>query len=279
MVIIKKTELLISFLENQRKLKEKIGFVPTMGALHEGHLSLIQHSIKDCNLTVCSIFVNPTQFNNIEDFQTYPITIEKDIELLENAGCDVLFLPEKDEIYPVGFQKTHYTIGKIEQVLEGTHRPGHFQGVCMVVDQLLSIINCDHLYLGQKDYQQCLVIKKLIELKSIQTHLIVVDTVREPNGLAMSSRNKRLDDFQLKKSSVLFKSLTYAAQHIGQYPLSEVIEKAIAMIVHEGFAIDYFAICDKELEPISTFDINSSIVILVAASINGVRLIDNIVIS
>ena len=249
-----------------------------MGALHDGHISLIHHSVRDCELTVCSIFVNPTQFNNINDFQTYPTTIEKDIEMLEAAGCDVLFLPDHDEIYPPSFEKKQYPIGRIEHLLEGKHRPGHFQGVCMVVDRLLSIVKCNNLYLGQKDYQQCLVIKKLIELNSNTTQLVIVNTIRESNGLAMSSRNKRLTDLELEKSTVLYKALTFAAKHIRQSPILQVQEKAIEMIAHEGFDIDYFDVYDEELNPVNSLDSGSKLVLLVAASINGVRLIDNIIV-
>src|SRR6476620_8327349 len=145
MTIFKKAEQLRMFLEKQQKEGKKTGFVPTMGALHDGYLTLIRESQKITDITVCSIFVNPTQFNNPDDFAKYPITIEKDIEKLEMNGCNVLFLPSVSEIYPPSYQKKHYDLGSIETLWEGTYRPGHFQGVCQVVDRLLEIVHPNHL--------------------------------------------------------------------------------------------------------------------------------------
>ena len=167
MIIFKEAKNIHEYIQSKKESGLSIGFVPTMGALHKGHLSLINKSKSAETLTVCSIFVNPTQFNNPEDFQKYPITIEEDIKLLEMNGCDILFLPSYAEIYPHHFLAKNYELGKIETSLEGASRPGHFQGVCMVVEILLSIIDCDTLYLGQKDLQQCLIIKKLLELENL----------------------------------------------------------------------------------------------------------------
>src|SRR5215212_8351624 len=164
MIIFKTPDALSGHINQQKKSGKKIGFVPTMGALHEGHLSLIGVAKKPNDLTICSIFVNPTQFNNPEDFKLYPVTIEKDIEQLIRAGCDILFLPSVDEMYPAGHSKKHYPLGRIETILEGYYRPGHFQGVCQIVDRLLDIVRPDNLYLGQKDFQQCMVIRKLLQL-------------------------------------------------------------------------------------------------------------------
>src|ERR671912_2232392 len=143
MILFKKAKNLSNYISKQKKSNLKIGFIPTMGALHEGHLSLIAASKKENAVTVCSIFVNPTQFNNQEDFKHYPITIEKDIEKLLNAGCDILFLPPREEIYPQGFVAKKYDLGELETVLEGLYRPGHFQGVCQVVDKLMEIVQPD----------------------------------------------------------------------------------------------------------------------------------------
>src|SRR6476469_4861359 len=166
MTIFKRISDLSEHLNMLRSAQKTIGFVPTMGALHEGHLSLINTSKLKCDVTVCSIFVNPTQFNDPADFEKYPITIEKDIELLIRNGCDVLFLPSIVEMYPEGTSQTErYDLGELEDRLEGFYRPGHFQGVCRIVDKLLSAVQPDQLFMGQKDFQQCMVIKRLIELK------------------------------------------------------------------------------------------------------------------
>ena len=159
MLIFKEAAELSSYLKNP-----KIGFVPTMGALHEGHISLVQRAKKENEVVVCSIFINPSQFNNADDFNKYPVTLEKDTEHLIEAQCDILFLPSVDEMYPSSHVKKTYPLGPIENLLEGKYRPGHFQGVCEVVDRLLEIVNPYQIYLGQKDYQQCMVIKKLIQI-------------------------------------------------------------------------------------------------------------------
>ena len=193
MIIFKKRIDISNYIVNYKKTSGKIGFIPTMGALHKGHISLIEASKKTDTLTICSIFVNPTQFNNTADFEKYPVTIEKDIDLLEKAGCNVLFLPSVEEIYPADSSTTlPYELGFIETVLDGKSRPGHFQGVCNVVQRLLDIVQPNTIYLGQKDYQQCMVIKKLTELIQSPTQIIVCPTLRESDGLAMSSRNMRL---------------------------------------------------------------------------------------
>ena len=172
MILFKKSADIHAWLQQCKKAGKTIGFIPTMGALHPGHISLLQSAIKADVVSVCSIFVNPAQFNDARDFENYPATIEKDIDALEKAGCDVLFLPSVSEMYPAGLghAKT-YDLGYLETVLEGKYRPGHFQGVCLVVHRLLNIIPADDLYLGQKDYQQCMVIKKLIELEKINCNI------------------------------------------------------------------------------------------------------------
>ena len=181
-----------------------------MGALHSGHISLITNSKIQNQLTVSSIFVNPTQFNNAKDFEKYPITLEKDIDQLEKNGCNVLFLPPVEEIYTDGLNKLpHYNLGYLETVLEGKYRPGHFQGVCQVVHRLLNIVQPDYLYLGQKDYQQCMVIKKLIELTQLKINVVISNTLRENDGLAMSSRNMRLNEEERKLSVKIFETLSF----------------------------------------------------------------------
>ena len=279
MMIFKKTSDLSAYIDNQREMGRKIGFVPTMGALHQGHISLINLSKNENDGTICSIFVNPAQFNNPEDFEKYPITIDHDIELLEAAGCDVLFLPSLEEIYPANFNNKRYELGKLDTILEGKHRPGHFQGVCMVVDRLLAIVSCDILYLGQKDYQQCLVLKKMIELENLDLKITIAATVREKNGLAMSSRNSRLSDQEKKQALCIYQSLESLKKNILPGDLTELKEKAINMISDAGFVIDYLAITDINLNPIHNWDGQTQLIVLAAASTEQVRLIDNMMIT
>ncbi len=219
MIIFKKPGELNQFLENKRTDKKIIGFAPTMGALHAGHISLVKEAKRQNDLVVTSIFVNPTQFNDPEDFKKYPVTIEKDILLFEKAGCDVLFIPAVDDIYPSGTTAlTHYELGFLETILEGKFRPGHFQGVCQVMHRLLEIVLPDNLYLGQKDYQQCMVIKKLIELIGLDNKIKVniCPTLREDDGLAMSSRNTRLDPEDRIRAATISAALRYIKENIKQ---------------------------------------------------------------
>jgi pantoate--beta-alanine ligase len=190
MIIFKHRAELQEYLHTQAISKDSIGFVPTMGALHAGHLSLLKKCRETCKVAVCSIFVNPTQFNNPGDFKKYPKTIEKDILLLEENGCDVLFFPDEKEIYPdKNSEKKHFDLGYLETILEGKFRPGHFQGVCLVVEKLLNIVEPDFLFLGQKDFQQCMVIRRLIEL---------MQKKYPDNNLPDPSRRKRPGNEQQK---------------------------------------------------------------------------------
>jgi pantoate--beta-alanine ligase len=281
MILFKKLTDLQRFLGNERKKGSKIGFVPTMGALHPGHLSLIQQSNKENDCTVCSIFVNPSQFNDPKDFEKYPITIEKDIDLLEKAGCHILFMPRVDEIYPAGIQPTrHYELGFLETVLEGPYRKGHFQGVCMVVHRLLDIVSPDNLYLGQKDYQQCMVIKKLIELIDAPVNVIICPTLREEDGLAMSSRNMRLNEGERKKAATIFQALHFLKANFEKGSLENVITKAKEKLKDRGFKTDYIAIADADtLELLDMWDGKRKAVALAAAYLNDIRLIDNMVLN
>lgn len=282
MILFKSIIALQKYLNLQKNSQLSVGFVPTMGALHQGHLSLIAMSKAKCDITVCSIFVNPTQFNDSKDFEKYPITIENDICLLEQAQCDILFLPSANEIYPNGTAlTTHYQLGFLETILEGKFRPNHFQGVCQVVHKLLDIVVPDTLFLGQKDYQQCMVIQQLIALTGIKTQLIIGATLRENTGLAMSSRNMRLSDDDKQKAITIYQSLQYIKQHCNHDLPNVLIEKVTERLLQNGFEkVDYVAICNaNNLEPIT--EINSTIpkVALIAAFLNGVRLIDNLLLN
>jgi pantoate--beta-alanine ligase len=290
MILFKKASDLRKWLDVQVEKGRTIGFVPTMGALHEGHISLIGYSRKQNPVTVCSIFVNPTQFNDPADFEKYPVTIEKDIRLLEETGCDVLFLPSVKEIYPGGTGQaspggqtnTRYELGYLETVLEGKFRPGHFQGVCMVVQRLLEIVQPSHLYLGQKDYQQCMVITKLVELMGQQgkINVAICPTLREADGLAMSSRNMRLSKEERETAVAISRSLRGIKENIRPGSLDAIKDQAIVALEKEGFKIDYVAIADaNDLSLVDQWDGKQKLVALVAAFLNNIRLIDNMLLN
>jgi pantoate--beta-alanine ligase len=282
MIIFKRAADLTGWLEKQRTAGRKIGFVPTMGALHQGHISLITISKKTTSLTVCSIFVNPTQFNDPKDFQKYPITIEKDMALLEKAGTDVLFLSEVGEMYPSGTKGLeHYDLGPLETLLEGEFRPGHFQGVSQVMKRLLATVRPDDVFMGSKDYQQCMVVQRLLQIMKLPTTLHRCPILREPDGLAMSSRNVRLDPDQRVHATAIYEALQgirdawSAAVHAGQLPpIGPLIAKATAILENAGFRIDYIAIADADTltSPPPRAD---HAVALIAAFMGEVRLIDN----
>jgi pantoate--beta-alanine ligase len=278
MIIFKKAAALSTYISQQKNTGKKIGFVPTMGALHAGHLSLIAASKAENEIVVCSIFVNPTQFNNADDFNHYPSTIEKDIEQLIAAGCTILFLPTVAEVYPADYPKKQYNLGSLENILEGYYRPGHFQGVCQVVDRLLTLINPDNLYMGQKDYQQCMVVAKLLQLTGrTNTQLHFVTTKREEDGLAMSSRNLRLTPEERQKATAISTALHYIKDHLGQQSIQDLEKTASEMLVQKGFKIDYVAITDADnLKPINHLNQQQPIA-LIAVTIGNIRLIDNMI--
>lgn len=280
MIIFKKPKELHDFLEKKRYEQKRIGFTPTMGALHAGHLSLLNEAKNQNDVIVCSVFVNPTQFNDAEDFRKYPVTIEKDILLLEDAGCNVLFLPLVQDIYPSGTNDLkHYELGFLETVLEGKFRPGHFQGVCQVMHRLLETVLPDNLYLGQKDYQQSMVIKKLIELIGLhnKVRVTVCPTLREQDGLAMSSRNARLLADERTKATTIFTSLRYITENLKPGNTKKIKDTAKEMLLQNGFRTDYIEIADADtLGLVEDWDGNQKVVVLAAAFINNVRLIDNL---
>ena len=270
-------------LEKKKFGQNEIGFVPTMGALHAGHLSLVDAAKKQNKIVVCSIFVNPTQFNDSEDFKKYPITLEKDILMLEGEGCDVLFIPSVENIYPNGTNSlAHYDLGFLETVLEGKFRPGHFQGVCLVMGRLLKMVLPNNLYLGQKDYQQCMVIKKLIELIELEDKIKVsiCPTLREEDGLAMSSRNTRLLPADRIKATTISKALRYIKENLKAGDTKKIKDEAKEMLLQNGFMIDYVEIANADtLEIIENWNGKQKVVALAAAFLNNVRLIDNMVIN
>lgn len=277
MTIFKEAAALARYLQKQRTMQQKTGFIPTMGALHEGHLALVQEARQHTSITVCSIFVNPTQFNDPNDYKKYPNTLDKDIYQLEKAGTDILFLPSVDEMYPHGIHGLeHYDLGYLETVLEGQYRPGHFQGVCQVMSRLLQKVQPDELFMGQKDYQQCMVVQWLLQHLKMNTRFVAVPTIREKDGLAMSSRNMRLPEADRKKAPAIYQALEHIRRHITPGSLTPLLQEARNLLEKEGFNIDYVAVADaNSLSPTDTWDGKQSLVALIAAFLGEVRLIDN----
>lgn len=278
MIIFRYIKDIQNHLGKERHSGLTTGFVPTMGALHPGHISLIEQSRKETDLTICSIFVNPTQFNDPTDFEKYPVTLDKDIYLLEKAGCDVLFLPAVSEMYPGGLQASKvYDLGYLETVLDGAYRPGHFQGVCQVVEKLLNIVQPDKLFLGQKDYQQCMVLKKLLEITGINTVIVIAPTQREQDGLAMSSRNTRLTEMDRARAPLIQQTLQLIKKEITPGDLTALKQKAVSILTANNFKVDYIEIADAStLQLINKWDGITPLVALAAAFIGDVRLIDNL---
>jgi pantoate--beta-alanine ligase len=281
MIIFKHKKDLKAKIETLKLEGNTVGFVPTMGALHQGHISLVNQASTDCSIVVCSIFVNPTQFNNKKDFEKYPNTIEKDIELLTQTNCAILYLPDVNDIYDNDVTNLqHYDLGAIEQVYDGAFRPGHFQGVCNVVERLFKAVIPHHAYFGLKDYQQCMVIKKLVELMQWENQLQLhfCETLRETDGLAMSSRNMRLSSTQRTIAPKIFETLHFIKNNIQIGATISITEKAKTNLIENGFVPDYIDIADAyTLQPVINWDGTQKIVCVVAAFLGDIRLIDNMI--
>jgi len=218
-------------LKKERKAGKTIGFVPTMGALHEGHISLVKNANKKNDLTVVSIFVNPTQFNEKSDLKKYPRTLEKDAALLKDNGCDYIFAPTEKQIYPKGDDITiDLDISKLTQYMEGPNRPGHFEGVVQVVHRLLDLVNPDHLFMGQKDFQQFTIIAYMLKTLSMKTKLVVCPIKRAKDGLALSSRNVRLTKTNKTKAAILYETLSWVKKNQEKYTVPTLEKKALAKL-------------------------------------------------
>jgi pantoate--beta-alanine ligase len=259
---------------------EHIGFVPTMGALHEGHLSLLQAAKKENKITVCSIFVNPNQFNDKNDLARYPRMPEKDCKMLEENGCDVVFMPSVEEIYPEPDTRV-FDFGTIDKVLDGAHRPGHFNGVAQVVSRLFDIIKPDRAYFGLKDYQQVLVIKKMVKQLHLPVEIVACPILREPDGLAMSSRNMLLSPEERKAASLIPKLMNEAKDLATKMPLADLKNKLLEEIKTQSLLKpDYIEFCDAEtLQNVTEIKPDRKIICLAAIFSGKIRLIDNIVIN
>lgn len=256
-----------------------VGFVPTMGALHNGHISLIEKAKSENPLVVCSIFVNPTQFNNADDLKHYPRTPEQDLAMLAAAGCDAVFMPDEAEMYPAPPQM-RLNFGNLEEVMEGAHRPGHFNGVGLVVSKLFHMVQPDRAYFGQKDLQQFLIIKRLVADLSFPVQLVCCSIVREADGLAMSSRNVRLNAEARLQAPALYRALTEAQQRITQGENPQMVCSEITRRLNETgiFSVEYLTLADTEtLASVQSPQAGMEYALCIAAFLDGVRLIDNVV--
>ena len=266
------------YIQHWKNHGKSIAFIPTMGNLHQGHISLIEKGQSLCDHTICSIFVNPMQFGPNEDFNHYPRTLERDIDQLEAIGCDLIYLPAASELYPDGLEKiTQVQVTDLTGIFEGAHRPGHFTGVATIVLKLLNIVRPDVSIFGKKDFQQYRVISKMVEDLNLEVDIIGAETTREPNGLATSSRNQYLSDDQKELASLIYRTLKESAASItaGENTFDKLEQRAIERLNQAGFETDYFCVCNVEtLEPASPED--RRLVILVTARLGETRLLDNI---
>ncbi len=265
-----------AYLKHHRSAQSSIGLIPTMGALHQGHLSLVEASKRDNDITVCSIYINPTQFNSRADLEKYPRTFEKDIQMLREANCDVMFRPDDSEMYPEVSQ-INIDFGSLDKILEGEFRPGHFSGVALIVSKLFNIVHPDRAYFGQKDFQQLRIISRLIDELKFDVKLMSVPIIRESDGLAMSSRNMRLTAEERRRSVCLFENLkqTCAALLRGE-SFSNLKEEVSKRCIQNNVRLEYLALADtKNLTLLQSVKDPDQTILLIAAYVGDVRLIDN----
>jgi len=266
----------IAFLKAQNK---SVGFVPTMGSLHKGHLSLIHLAKEQCDTVLCSIFINPTQFNDQKDYNLYPRHEENDIKLLKNENCDLLYLPLVDDIYPDGVQKKTYPLNDLGSVLEGAFRKGHFDGVIEVVKRLFDIVEPDKAYFGLKDFQQLAVIKWMVDYFGLNIEIIGGPIVRNDSGLALSSRNERLNPEQLKSALKLSKGLFYIKAHYKTEAFITLRQRVLLELEKDPLIhVEYLELADSSnLQAINDFSQAASPGVFLAAKVGDIRLIDNII--
>ena len=275
---IAKTRLeLDSILIKENNTRLTTGFVPTMGALHQGHISLIERAKSENEFVVCSIFVNPTQFNDPKDLDKYPRPIEKDLDLLEKAGCDLVFMPEITEMYQ-GKEEWDHDFKELERAWEGAMRPGHFKGVGQIVHKLFQYVKPLKAYFGQKDYQQTLIVKQLIIDFQLNIEVIVCPIIREENGLAMSSRNTRLSSSERDKAGIIYNTLIESKkQYQSNIDIQDIVNSAKKTLLSDpSIELEYVAIVNSSnLKEINTKEPNIKPIMLIAIRISGTRLIDN----
>lgn len=276
MQILRDIDSVRKFIQQQKRSNRKVGLVPTMGALHAGHLSLVSRSIKENDVSVASIFVNPIQFNNPSDLEKYPRTLDKDVELLIGVGCHAIFCPSVKEMYATPTALS-IDFGNLDKVLEGEFRPGHFSGVGVVVAKLFNIIQPDVAYFGQKDYQQYLIISRLVQDLNFPVQLVCGEIVREENGLAMSSRNQRLSAEDRKRAALIFSSLSTTKEKLRFNDMNQIRHEVNGTLSKSNIRLEYLELSDQgNLNVIQRYDPSTPSVLLIAAHVGEVRLIDNI---
>ena len=279
MQVFHKIVELQNILFDDRKQGKTVGLVPTMGALHEGHASLVKKSVEDNDITVVSIFVNPTQFNDPKDLNSYPRDLDADCKLLESVGADYVFAPSVDEMYPTKDTR-HFEFPPVSTVMEGAHRPGHFNGVCQVVSRLFYIVRPDRAYFGEKDWQQIAVVKAMVKSLGLNVSIVECPIVREPDGLARSSRNTLLSADERAIAPNIFKALKDSIDYAQSHTLKETHDKVVSQInATDGLDVEYYEIVDgNTLQPVDTWDASDYIVgcITVYCGARPVRLIDHI---
>ncbi|MFT3737329.1 MAG: pantoate--beta-alanine ligase [Breznakibacter sp.] len=262
----------------QRQLGRTIGFVPTMGALHQGHLSLVHQASMQSDFVVVSIFVNPTQFNNQEDLERYPRNIGRDVQLLADTQCDLVFVPSVTEMYPEPDTR-QFDFGQIDKVMEGERRPGHFNGVGQVVSKLFEMVSPEKAFFGLKDFQQVAVIKHLVKQLNLDVEIVPCPIVRETDGLAMSSRNALLTEAERKNASIIARSLFESCNFVPSKPISEIIAYVVGCVNKTpGFEVEYFEIVDgNTLREINEWNDSDYVIGCIAVFAGEVRLIDNVI--
>lgn len=276
MLVLETLRAVQQSLKTAIQTNKKIGFVPTMGALHEGHLSLITKAKETCDLVVASIFVNPTQFNNPADLDKYPRMPEEDAALLESVGCDFLFLPTTESIYPEGYEHLKMDLAPLDEVMEGKYRPGHFAGVIDVVSRLFDIVKPTHAFFGRKDFQQVMIIKYMTKKLNLTIEIVVGETIREQSGLAMSSRNLRLTEQQKQQATVIYETLSFGKEMAPFLSPQEVLLEMISILEVSPLELEYLEIVDAEtLLPLTDFWLPGATACVVAYC-GEVRLIDNL---
>lgn len=281
MLIFTKIAELHGYLSQIKAQNKTVGFVPTMGALHEGHVSLIKYSKNTCDYTICSVFVNPTQFNDKSDLERYPRMPEKDAALLESAYCDALFMPLVKEMYPGKNEKADFNFGYLDKILEGAHRPGHFNGVAQIVKRFFEIVNPDKAFFGSKDYQQVMIVKALVKQMHSDIEIVACPILREEDGLAMSSRNALMS----KEERTIATNVPLIMQKAKQVAEVKGIESAKQFVAEQfaeipGTRLDYFEICNAEtLEILSEFIPGKKAVAVIAVFVGKIRLIDNLILN
>jgi len=277
MKVFKNISELKDVLFKERSAGKSVGFVPTMGALHKGHVSLVENAVGENDIVVVSIFVNPTQFNDKTDLKNYPRTPEKDIEMLEKAGAHYIFMPDEHEVYPEPDTR-QFNFGLLEKVMEGAHRPGHFNGVAQVVSKLFYIVEPHRAYFGQKDFQQLAIIRQLVKQLSLAVEIISCPIVRESDGLAMSSRNLLLEPEVREAAPLIYKTLAEAKGKVNSLSVNELTAWVEENINKNPYlSVEYFSLSDSStLQPIEKWSDSSSIIGCIAVKAGKIRLIDNV---